>query len=746
MHEASQLLHLHHRISNADDAQAKHTILYCPDNSAVKRLLLSNEFPDLEVPPTMGPESYRMVHVLRGHDDYVRCCAYSHDGRFLASASDDSSVLIWNATGGNMQHAFRNCFPSWIYKVTFSSSGLIAAADGGTIRVWDVTTGRSLKDPIDSDLSEDDTSTLTVYDITFSDDGSMLAAAIDTKFIIWYLPTFSQRKQEAHFSIHSLRFSKDGKLLVLASSRVVTVWEVDSLQKLQDLGVPIGTSGFTCVALSSDARFVAAGTADEKVILWERASERPPLTLQGHRDFVQAVSFSADDLFLGSASSDGTIRIWKGPWDAEIRCSEKLLTGHSGAVYSLAFSPRQGHLASCSSDGTLRVWDYTSNTFPIGCDAETKIDEGTENRAQPHTGSITCITSSHDGKLIASASEDATICLWDGYTGSLQQTLTGHEDSVRSIMFSQDAYTLASASDDTTVRIWSTASDTKPRILKGHKDYVRHAVFSYDGSLVASASDDRTVRVWDITNADLDKPEDAEADQDHEEIKSSEMQSQQDTEAKAASVQVLKGHSDWVMCVAFSNDGQYLAAGDDSGQVLFWKHREHHAGGYEPMGQVMKYERAGGEEVNVGRGSRVCAVLLLDGHKLIGSFSDRGVLIWNLNTCEVLHAVRVEGRILSDLRVDPDLPDHIITEEGLVVFEELLSSSGPDISVDTTDRSPYKITYGKRNSPGSWITRKGENFIFVPKIYFPRRALVLKHTVVLGDYNGKILFFKFKQA
>jgi hypothetical protein len=65
---------------------------------------------------------------------------------------------------------------------------------------------------------------------------------------------------------------------------------------------------------------------------------------------------------------------------------------------------------------------------------------------------------SPDGKLLASASADKTVRLWDPVTGASLQALEGHSDSVRAVAFSPDGKLLASASDDKTVRLWDPAA------------------------------------------------------------------------------------------------------------------------------------------------------------------------------------------------------------------------------------------------------------------------------------------------
>jgi dipeptidyl aminopeptidase/acylaminoacyl peptidase len=103
-----------------------------------------------------------------------------------------------------------------------------------------------------------------------------------------------------------------------------------------------------------------------------------------------------------------------------------------------------------------------------------------------------------DGSLLAVASDDGRVTLWNTASGSLVRVLRGHKGAVYAVAISSDGAMIATGGFDETIRVWELSSGRERRTLTGHQGWINAVAFTVDGRRLLSAGRDRTVRVWDV--------------------------------------------------------------------------------------------------------------------------------------------------------------------------------------------------------------------------------------------------------
>src|SRR5439155_17790498 len=133
-----------------------------------------------------------------------------------------------------------------------------------------------------------------------------------------------------------------------------------------------------------------------------------------------------------------------------------------------------------SWDGAIKQWD---------------LESGTLLWTSWQTDFIHCVAFSPDGHTLASGGDGATVRLWDAYSGTRLQTLTGHSGSVQALAWSPDGSLLASGGFDMQIRLWKMQEaqpETSVRVLTGHTNGVFLLAVATDGRTLASERFDRT--------------------------------------------------------------------------------------------------------------------------------------------------------------------------------------------------------------------------------------------------------------
>jgi WD40 repeat protein len=300
------------------------------------------------------------------------------------------------------------------------------------------------------------------------------------------------------------------------------------------------------------------------------------------------------------------------------------LQGHDDGVLDITVCEKLQIIASASIDGTLRLWEF----------------DGTPLKSlKGHNDWIYGIAFSLDGTMLASASDDKTIRLWRlnvtlGHSDlalrqidvDLIKSFEDHSAGVRSVCFNPDGNILASSSEDGTIKLWQI-DGTLVHTFEGHTGGVRSICFSPDGTMLASASDDKTIKLWRLDGTEI--------------------QTFQPLHDQA--------HQDWVCDVKFSPQGDILASGSADTTIKLWnldgtlkKTFLGHRGSvksisFSPQGDILASASADGDlklwqldgteiETFHGHGGGVQGIgFSKDGTKVVSGSSDKTIRLWQID-------------------------------------------------------------------------------------------------------------------
>ena len=416
---------------------------------------------------------------LKGHTSWARSVTFSPDGKYLASASHDHGVKLWDAATG--EERFTRLHRDRAWSVAFSPDSKTLASTSNSVKLWDADTGRELDTLIGHEQF--------VYTVAFSPDGETLASGShDTKVRLWDLNASAVRDTLTNHlgSVWDVAISSDGRIVASGSEDgTVKLCDVATGEELKTVGRH--SNWVNCVAFSHDDKTLASAGSDGRIKLWDvESGEELNIRIKPLTEGVLDLAFSPDGTILASACHDRTVRLW------DVQTGDQLNTfkGHSAIVWAVAFSPDGKTVASGSDDKTVKLWDVNSDREPT--------------TLMGHTSVVNSVAFSPDGRTLASGSGDGTVKLWEleADPRTEPETLTGHAGKVWGVAFSPDGKTLASCSHDTTIRLWNLVARREPESLIGHSSAVHSVAFSANGSTLVSGSGDRTVKLWRQASTD----------------------------------------------------------------------------------------------------------------------------------------------------------------------------------------------------------------------------------------------------
>ena len=232
-------------------------------------------------------KSGKAAKPLGGHTQSVEGLALSSDGKFLASASEDNTVLIWDIAGGKTTQTIKG-HTDYVTNVAFSADGkqLVTTSKDKTVRVWDIAGAKELA-------------------------SFKVEREVETKDAKGKVTKTKELGREFTDAV----FTKDGKSVIAGNlDGVIKIYDIAAKKETKELKAH---EGVWALALSPDGSKFATGGWDGTIKIWNAADGKELRTIKAHVGAapgtggnVTSLSFSPDGMWLASGGVDGTVKIW----------------------------------------------------------------------------------------------------------------------------------------------------------------------------------------------------------------------------------------------------------------------------------------------------------------------------------------------------------------------------------------------------------------------------------------------------
>ena len=317
----------------------------------------------------------------------------------------------------------------------------------------------------------------------------------------------SDEKSQAHHLVHcrwnhesrhyfkqdnatviSTTYSRESQLLAIGfSSGVFGLYEMPSVANIHTLSVGSNQRISSCV-LNNTGEWLALGCpTSQQLLVWEWRSETYILKQRGHAYGMRCMAYSPDGCVVCTGGEDGKLKLWNA---SSGFCYVTLEQSHQAPVTSVCFA-NSSVVLSASLDGTVRAHDLhryrTFRTFTT-----------------PTPVQFLSLAVDPSAEIITAGSMDPFhIYAWNLQTGKLLDVLTGHSGPICDLAYQSSGGILASASWDGSVKLWDLYKGNVPSESLQHTSDVVCVACRPDGREICTGTINGILSIWDVENAKL---------------------------------------------------------------------------------------------------------------------------------------------------------------------------------------------------------------------------------------------------
>lgn len=581
-----------------------------------------------------------------GHTRSISGIAFSPDGHFALTGSNDKTAILWDTTTGLEIRAFQGHAKA-ILGVAFFPDGksVLTGSLDGTARLWDVITGREKRlfrpdgnEGISSvALSPDGRSVLVghlnggvqlldiengsvirtfkghrenVTSLAFSKNGNrILTASWDNSVRLWDRETGKQIRnfQDKDAAFESVDFSPDDRWILAASEGCkADLWDTTAGEKVRSFSQCSNENKGASMraSFSPDGRWILLGDETPTITLLNAETGKLIRTFQSEDRGVSRFTFSPDGSWILTGRFDGTACLWDARTGQEIRT----FSANAEGVHRAAVSRDGKRILTLNNFGDdINLWNAIINLWDV--------EEGHPTLTIQLGDEIaTSVAMSADGRRILTGSDHEKAILRDGTTGQPISALQGQYHGpmtslsvlgfeVTAVAFSPDGKFVLTGGDDWIARLWDPDTGVEIRTFPANINTVASVSFAPDIKRVLTVSGDSKFDLWDInTGQDIRR---------------------------------FDTLPDGITSIAISPDGHQILTGFDSGPYSPWATLWDARTGQKIRNLPSEVEGFGLTNTT----STTTVAFSADGHRIVLGGSDNKVRLWDSDNSQLLQTL-----------------------------------------------------------------------------------------------------------
>ena len=297
-------------------------------------------------------------------------------------------------------------------------------------------------------------------------EGSMIKLSLETHVHEVYLTGKSR--------LYGITPTTDYSLTYLTGDTSINIYSQSSKKVIKS--VPGHSHWILSATISSDQKFLATGSCDRQIKLWDQFKLTESFTLSGHEKDVWSLSISPSNLYLVSGGEDKLVILW----DLIGKTPIYKFKGHTAPVYSVLITKDLNTIISGGGDGAINVWDIESKSLI---------------HTFNHTGLVRSLLLVDQDRILLSIS-GKTLKVWDFYSRSLVRQLN-HTDNLISLTMTKDLKFVLAGDVNGRVWVWDFQLNQLLWVFGGNRESVKWVQVSRDFKYLA-IGEIGIVRVWNL--------------------------------------------------------------------------------------------------------------------------------------------------------------------------------------------------------------------------------------------------------